>query len=100
VDVQPYQFVHRGYTAPAKDIESCKEQASSFGQAWNLQAGQTKEDRALCKPDSNSISYDPNAPTVDITILRTGDADPVVTTEEQRQPKKAPPAGAPTITKR
>lgn len=86
VTVQPYEFVHRGYTAPAKDIASCKEQALSFGHAWNLQAGQTREDQAICRPDPNSPDFDPKAKSVDLKILRTGDAEPAVTEVPPQQP--------------
>lgn len=87
VTVQPYKFVRRGYyDAPAKDIASCKEQARISGLAWTLKAGQTYEDQAICRPDPDSPDFDPKAQSVNLKILRTGEADPVVTEVPQQQP--------------
>lgn len=98
--VQAYKLTKPGYTSPATDINSCKEQALPFGYAWNLQAKQTKTDNFLCSPDPESPDYDPNARTVNLQVLRTGDADPIVTEIKPETTKPATPPVASTAPKR
>lgn len=92
-----YILRHKSFSMQTESVEGCKREAQTLAKAWEVQAGQTRTEAMVCSPNPTALDPVPNAQTVNLQVLRTGEEAPVAT---EIKPENTKPSVASTAPKR